>query len=150
VNLTERLRAFTADSMVRAIVGSRSEHRDACQKRTHTGMARNAGDLLRRALNGTEGEEHSHTRTQRRNTGKGIFCCAKELQLFCCLSPFIMQVQKTGEPRPCRTSRNDVSIPTPDSCAMAGSPGAGPSYSHATPSTRTANHSPELVRMLNY
>jgi hypothetical protein len=45
------------------------------------------------------------------------------------LLPFIMQVQKTGEPRPCRTSRNDVSIPTPDSCVKVGSPGAGLSYS---------------------
>lgn len=29
VNLTERLRAFNADTMVRAIIGGRSQHRDA-------------------------------------------------------------------------------------------------------------------------
>jgi hypothetical protein len=96
VNLAEQLKAFIADSMVRAIVDSRSEHHDACQKRTHTGTARNAGDLLRRALNGTEGEEHSHTRTQRRNTDKGIFVLRKRIAAFLLFISFYYASTENG------------------------------------------------------
>jgi hypothetical protein len=102
---------------------------------THTG-----GSVRRRGGRA----ERTHARAQETHT---VWCCERTAAFLLFISFYYASTENGRAPAMPNFTQRRVH---PHACAMAGSPGAGPSYSHATPSTRTAVHSPELVRMLNY